>query len=400
LTLPAILSIVTALAFVSLGKQFANSAWELVGQVFIPVSVGLTLTSAQLNISKDGAATSVQLVAFALPLTVSILFLIANTAAVQRLFTSLSRTLALVVLSIFTFGFFVASVQADDRAALAWAIHLIILSAVAFTQPKLRGISPALVAGAVVLSAGFTDLPVIVRAVFPAIFGLLSLLLGKDSKVPVAILVSATSGAWLFLGFNNISADVLRPHAAALSVVTGLVVLVHAWLAKRSEYVALGSGFLALATIFTNNHLDSTKLESLTLPIAVVFLISGLFALRIDAKLSSLLWLGPSCGVALIPSALQAAESLNYSTRFTASLVGATLLLIVGARLRYVGMLTVGSVTVLILARNPLTFLFNAVPPWISFTLSGLLLLLIGARFEHLRKRAGVAKEWITGSLR
>lgn len=400
LTLPAILSIVTALVFVYLGKQFANSAWELVGQVFIPVSVGLTLTSAQLNISKDGAATSVQLVAFALPLTVSILFLIANTTAVQRIFTSLSRTLALVVFSIFTFGFFLASVQADDHAALAWAIHLIILSAFAFIQPKLRGISPALVAAAVVLSAGFTDAPVAFRAVFPAIFGLLSLLLGKDSKVPVAILVSATSGAWLFLGCNNISADVLRPHAVALSVVTGLVVLVHAWLAKRREYVAFGSGFLAIAIIFTDVYLEITKLEAFTLPIAVVFLISGLFALRIDAKLSSLLWLGPSCGVALIPSALQAAESLSYSTRFTASLVAAILLLIVGARLRYVGMLTVGLLTVLILARNPLTFLFNAVQPWISFTLSGLLLLLIGARFEHLRKRAGVAKEWITGSLR
>ena len=63
-------------------------------------------------------------------------------------------------------------------------------------------------------------------------------------------------------------------------------------------------------------------------------------------------------------------------------------------------MLTVGLIAAVILAQNPITLLFNAVQPWIAFTISGLLLLLIGARFESLRNRAGAAKAWITGSLR
>jgi hypothetical protein len=238
-----------------------------------------------------------------------------------------------------------------------------------------------------------------IRVAFPAVFSVLSLRIGRDLKFPVALLISATSGAWLLFFVPGVIDDV-RPYAAGLSALTGLVVLAHAWFGKRTDFVVLGSGFLALSIAFTNSYLEVTNLEAFTLPMATVFLLCGLFALRIDAKLSSLLWLGPSCGVALIPSALQAVESLNYSTRFTVSLAAAILLLIVGARLRYVGMLTVGLLTILILARNPLTFLFSAVQPWISFTLSGLLLLLIGARFEHLRKRAGVAKEWISGSLR
>lgn len=400
LLIPALLSIVTAAVFLFLGKRYANAVWELVGQVFIPVSIGLALTSAELNIASGADETSVQLSALALPMTVSILLLIANASVVQQLFTSLSRTLALVVFSIFAFGFILASVQADDRAALAWSIHLVFLSAFAFSKPKLRGISAALVAGSVVLSAAFAEFPISVRAVFPAIFGLLSLLFRKESKIPLALLVSATSGAWLFLAFNNFPADELRPHAAALSVVTGLVVLAHAWFAKRSEYVAFGSGFLALAIIFTNVYLEITKLEAFTLFIALIFLICGWYAYRINSELSSLLWLGPSCFVALVPSALRATSSLDYSLRFSVSLIAAIALLIVGARLRYVGMLAAGLLAVVILARNPLTFLFNAVQPWISFTLSGVLLLVIGARFEHLRKRAGVAKEWITGSLR
>lgn len=400
LMIPTLLAIITAVVFNFLGKRFANAVWQVLGQVAIPVSVGLTLICIELNITNSSEVASFHLAALALPLTLSILLLVENGVAVQRVFFGLARTLALVTFSIFTFGFVIWASQVDDQVALAWALHLVLLAAFAFSRPKLRAISAPLLAGAVVLSADFSGLPIAGRVAFPVVFSLLSLRVGKESKFPTALLISATSGAWLAFGFTVNSPDELRLYAVGLSALTGLVVIVHAWLAKRSNYVAFGSGFLALAIIFTNAYLDITKLESFTLPIAVVFLGSGLCARRIDSKLSSLLWLAPSCGVALVPSALRATESLNYSMRFNASLVAAILLLIVGARLRYVGMLTVGLIAVVILARNPVTSLFNAVQPWIAFTLSGLLLLVIGARFEYLRNRAGAAKAWITGSLR
>lgn len=397
--IPTLLAIITAVVFLYLGKKFSNTVWELLGQIAIPVSVGLTITSVTLNINKSMGVDDFYLSALALPFTVAILLLVDNGAAVQRTFLSLSRTLSLIIFSGFTF-FYVAFSLKWDHVALAWALHLVVLAVFSYSKPKLRAFSAPLLAGAVALSADFSAMPISARVAFPAVFTLLSLRVGKDLKFPTALLISATSGAWLFFGFAVNSPDELQLYAAGLSVLTGLVVIYHAWLAKRTDFVAIGSGFLALATIFTNVHLDSTKLESFTLPIAAVFLIGGLFAMRIDVKISSLLWLGPSCGVVLIPSALRATESLNYSPRFTASLVAAVLLLVVGARLRYVGMLTVGLIAAVILAQNPITSLFNAVQPWIAFTLSGLLLLLIGARFESLRNRAGAAKAWITGSLR
>ena len=399
LVIPTLLAIITAVVFSFLGKRFANTVWELLGQIAIPVSVGLTMSSVALTIDKSIGVNDFYLSALALPFTVAILLLVDNGAAVQRTFSSLSRTLSLVVFSGFTFFYVVFSLK-WDYVALAWALHLVVLAVFSYSKPRLRAFSAPLLAGSVALSAGFSGMPIAERLAFPALFTLLSLRVGKDFKFPTALLISATSGAWLFFGFAVNSPDELQLYAAGLSVLTGLVVMYHAWLAKRTDFVAIGSGFLALATIFTNVNLDSTKLEAFTLPIAAVFLIGGLFAMRIDAKISSLLWLGPSCGVVLIPSALRATESLNYSPRFNASLVAAILLLVVGARLRYVGMLTVGLIASIILAQNPLTSLFNAVEPWIAFTVSGILLLLIGARFEYLRQRAGAAKAWVTGSLR
>jgi prolipoprotein diacylglyceryltransferase len=176
--------------------------------------------------------------------------------------------------------------------------------------------------------------------------------------------------------------------------------MVHAWLGKREDYVLFGAAFLALAISLIYAYLEVTNLESLTLPIAAAFLMSGVLAFRIKPSMSSLLWLGPSFAVVLLPSALRANESLTYSTRFSATLVAAIALLILGARLGYAGMVIVGFVTVLILVQHPLASLFQAVHPWISFTVSGLLLLVIGARFEYLRTRAGVAKAWLTDSLR
>jgi len=398
--IPTLLSILTAVLFLALGKRFANAIWGVVGQVFIPVSAGMILTTVELNISQSTPLTSVYLAALALPLTVLILMLVENNVAMRRAFTDFSRTIALVITSLFTAGFVGHSIQLDYQAPLAWSLHLVLLAAFAFTQPRIRALSVPLLAGAVALSAGFADLPIGARVAFPVLLCLLSLRLGKEAKFPAALLISATSAAWLAVAFTLSSEAELPLYAAGLSAVTGLVVMVHAWLGKREDYVLFGAAFLALAISLIYAYLEVTNLESLTLPIAAAFLMSGVLAFRIKPSLSSLVWLGPSFAVVLLPSALRATESLTYSTRFSATLVAAIALLILGARLGYAGMVIVGFVTVLILVQHPLASLFQAVHPWISFTLSGLLLLVIGARFEYLRTRAGVAKAWLTDSLR
>jgi len=398
--IPALASVLTALVFVYLGRHYANEIWQSVGSLFIPVSIGLVLISAELNIAQSTEVSSVLWATLALPLSVSILMLLDGTGVTQRMFRGVSHTLALVVFSLLDFGFLATSLQADKRAALAWAIHLVVLAGYSYRQAKIRALSPALVAGAVALSAGFVDLPVTVRLAFPILFSVISLSTDKTSRIQPVLITSATSAVWLALGFAQVKQTEFLPYAIAIAVVTGAVCLVHAWTMKRSEFVAFGAAFLALAINFANIHWNITLLESFTLPIAAVFLASGLFAYRINSAWSSMYWLAPGCAVSVLPSAVRACESLEYSTRFTLSLIAAILLLVVGARLRYLGMLATGLVAAIILSRLPLGVLFSAVQPWILFTLSGLLLLVLGARFEYLRKRAGAAKAWIAGSLR
>jgi len=398
--MPAVLSALTAVVFIYVGKKLTNTIWENVGHLFLPVSVGLILTSVELNIAESTEVTSFYWAALALPLSVSILLLLDNSTSAQRVFAGTSRTVALLVLALFTSGFVAASLQADKRAALAWALHLVLLAVYSAILPRVRGLSVVLVAAAAALSAGFVDFPIAVRVAFPALFAVVSLRTGKDSKVQPVSIISATSGAWLVLGLAQANESVVLPFAIGLSVLTGLVAMAHAWMTKRSELVPFGAAFLALSIIFSNSNSDVTELEAFTLPIAAVLLVSGMLAQRINSTLSSLLWLGPSCAVAVVPSALRAAESLDYSTRFTLSLCAALVLLVAGALLRYVGMLATGLAAVVILSRLPLAMLFSAVQPWISFTVSGVLLLVLGARFEYLRTRAGMAKAWIAGSLR
>lgn len=506
LILPAMLAVLTAVVFNSFGRRFSNAIWNIVGQVFVPTSIGLVLTSLTLNISESSDVTSTQLAVLALPLTIGVVFLVGNSAMIQRAFFGVARSIAIVVLLLFATGFATAAFAADDRAALVWAIHLIaltfiawrtrgsefiapytmvfaipllvfyfasatqmspatyslsalpltllllalieypaqlqrlvpeksrsllvvialllvlnfvqeaflisdsayyawaihfvVLAGCAWRRTKLRGLVPGLVAVSVALSAGFTDLPMSVRVALPVLLCLLSLRVVPESKMPTSFLISATSGIWILLSFAATTAVEARPYAALLSALTGLVLLIQAWRTKQIQSSILGSVFLAAAVVFTNVHLDVSTLDFTTLPIALAFLLSGLIAHTIDSKQSSFLWLAPSCAVAFLPSALRSSETLDYSTRFFVTLIATLALLIFGARLRYVGMLAVGLVSVLILARNPVLHLFDAVEPWIVFTLSGLLLLVVGARFEFLRKRAGVAKEWLTGSLR
>ena len=398
--IPALVSVLTALVFVFIGKRFANEIWHTVGTLFIPISIGLVLISAELNIAESTEVSSVLWAALALPLSVSILMLLDGTGVTKRMFTGVSHTLALVVFSLLDFGFLGASLQVDKRAALAWATHLVVLAGYSYLHANIRALTAPLVAAAVALSAGFVDLPVVVRLAFPILLSLISLRTNKNARIQPVLIISATSAVWLMLGFAQVKQAEFLPCAIALAVVTGAVVMIHAWTLKRSEYVPLGAIFLALAIIFANMHLNITFLEAFTFPIAALFLISGLFAHRINSGWSSMYWLAPGCSVAVLPSTVRAAESLEYSTRFTLSLIASILLLIVGARLRYLGMLATGLVAAVLSSRLPLGMLFSAVQPWILFTLSGVLLLLLGARFEHLRKRAGAAKAWIAGSLR
>lgn len=516
LTIPAAYSVITALLFSFAGRRFKNMVWAFIGFLAIPVSLGLVLTSAALNINESANISSTQLVGLALPLTVG-LNLLANDSVVSRFeINGVQRLISLIVLSAFSIGFFVTSFVNDSKAGLAWAvhfgfltifatfrkgseflapftgavvlglsieyaltsyelsawvfsatmlplsilqlfvfvesgfnrrffpgkskliftifnlsivfhylaqsfanptnsqqslnsdptafyawaIHLAILIAIAVRLERARFLAPFLIAGIGILTAGFTDIPVWMRLLAPLALIGFSLRTQKLSPFVIPVLLTLISTFWIVGAFVTGKADTVRYPSIVLSALAGLAVLYLAKKQAQAAFVFFAAPLLIVSVVLANQLFAGHSVERLTIPCGIVLVICGAVAFSIDGNIPSLVWLAPGSAIATIPSILKSTVEQEYSLRFILSISVAVALLIIGARLRFLGALVVGLIIIVVAVRNPLLFVFDTVPTWVTFTASGLLLILIGARFEHLRKRAGSAKEWVVGALR
>ncbi len=349
-----------------------------------------------------------------LPLSLVQVYLLAHWENTSKFFPSKSKLIYSIVNLSVVFhyaagSFYHAFDSANiDRSTLidpdpfyAWAVHVAIVLGVCLILKWANFLVPFLVAVIAVLAAGFTDLPIWVRALAPLVLSGLSIRQQQHSvRYRAPILTSLVSTFWILVAFATAEHNIVRYPSIAVSAVTGFVILILASKHLQAPYVLFAAPMLVASIVLLNQQLGSNLLERLTVPIGVALLICGALAFSIDKTIASLAWLAPGSGIGIIPSIVKATFEQDYSLRFIASVSVAVILLVVGARLRFLGALVIGLAVIVIAVRNPLVFVFNAVPNWLTFTVSGLLLLLVGARFEHLRKRAGTAKEWLVGTLR
>ena len=142
-----------------------------------------------------------------------------------------------------------------------------------------------------------------------------------------------------------------------------------------------GSLLLVVATWVRLADQDVTVVEAYTLPSAIVLCILGARQMWRSPRSSSLRALMPGLTLALLPSLLRTLPEPT-STRALLLGFGALVVLLVGARLRWIAPLLAGGAVVLVLAVFNIAPYAAALPRWVLFGTVGALLLLLGITWE------------------
>lgn len=156
--------------------------------------------------------------------------------------------------------------------------------------------------------------------------------------------------------------------------------------------VRLGAASALVGYLLAVVELDTTVLERFTVPLGLVLVAFGLWALLsrprpTEEPLGSVRCLLPGLVVALGPSTVHAVLAPDGVRPVVVALV-ATALVIGGALLRWQAPLLVGLVAVLPVAVVQALPLVTALPQWVYLAAAGVLALVLGVTFERQRQRA------------
>lgn len=220
-------------------------------------------------------------------------------------------------------------------------------------------------------------------------------LAGSRRTGPAEVLGSTT---WLVatlaaLAAAQSTAAPAVPTAAVLAV-AGLTAAAYALLPGRGDLAVLASLLCsgAIWTVLVDRGVSTV--EAYTLPLAVLLGVVGLVRLRRDPAASSWLTVGPLLAVGLLPSAVVSTDDPALLRPLLVLGVGAAVLLLGMAR-RWQAPLVVGALALVVVAVSQLAPWAVGLPRWLSFGSIGLLLLVLGARYEQRRRDARSALAWV-----
>ncbi len=392
----------TTVVLIAAGRLASQPVWRVAGVVLIPVTAGLALAWVTTSLGATLPASIPTLIGGLPLLAAGLLILQARipvTPVWQRLLLgSLLLTLGIV--------FVLASEWTEQVTWLTWAIAIAVVAALAWSSSITRGAAPAILGVAFGVAAGIAWPSVWVStALVGAVIAVGVLVRADGTRDTVTIMTALIAGVlWLPVTIGwHVEEDLRWPIAVVLAA-SSLSLLISAWRA-HVLWRLLTSAVLAIPTlvivisIITDDWLENYRLEVYTLPIALVLLGFGLIVHRWYPPLTSAAWLLPAIAVALLPSSVASLSDI-LQPRFYACIGIAVALIVVGAITRLIGMLAPAAVAIVILAVQPIGYLAQVVPPWILYTIGGLLLVVMGARFEQVRRDAGRASRWMQGHLR
>jgi len=276
------------------------------------------------------------------------------------------------------------------------AVGLFVLGVVAVVQERdnassaLAAMCIAMLGGSVAVVGGINDwewstIGVALGVLYALIYAVSLVALGNGRLVRLGLAVQASAAAGFFVGLaqqdDAASTSLMLAVASALALASAL--------RRRDLAYWAGTAVLGLASLWAALVDQSIgMIQAYTVPVAIVLLVFGHLVQR-DANASS--WSRYGFGViALVGPALYEAlvtEQLGYLGWATAVALGA---LLVGVALRYQAPLTVGAVGLLAVAVRLLGPYADEIPRWLVLGVPGLLLILVGATWEH--RRADVNK--------
>ncbi len=262
-----------------------------------------------------------------------------------------------------------------NRAASGWAAVTGVGAVAAATAPSGLAVTAYAVAGAVTVL-------VAVSWARPR----LELVLGRVAVV--AALVATGLAALAAPGAAGL------PPLALVLAGLGLVALAYGTRPGRGRISWVG---VLLCSAGNTVHLwagEVTVVEAYSLPLATLALVVGLVRLRRQPGSPSWLTVGPAVSAALLPSAFATVGDAS-STRPLLVLVAAAVVMVVGLRLRWQAPFLSGALALCVVAVAQLAPYAVGVPRWASFGTVGLVLLVLGLRYEQRRRDATTAVHWV-----
>jgi hypothetical protein len=267
-----------------------------------------------------------------------------------------------------------ASLAGEARTVGALAALATVAAVVALVSAPLR---PAAQAVAVLTSGGYAAAQGL-AAGLPAHGAAFAVLAAAAvgtalGRVPAEIAAAGTGAAALAMAADD-------PAWLSCALATaGVIATAAALRPSRRDAVYAGSALLALAWWVRLGASGVTVPEAYTAPVSLALLVVG--HLR-RPKLSSWAAYGPALAGTLVPS-LFASWSGDGAVRPALLAVGATAIVLAGARFRLQAPLALGGATLLLDALRYLAPLLQDLPGWIPITVVGLLLVAVGATYER-----------------
>ena len=213
----------------------------------------------------------------------------------------------------------------------------------------------------------------------------------------VTLLVSAAAAVVLPLGTSGIGEDV-----RAVTVVLMLWGLTVALRGRPALTAIAGTGAAAmtwyqLVSVVGGRYPDA-PLELYTWPGAVALAVVTALTLRARSRpVSTMLSMAPTISVALLPTALLAWSTGEAGWRVWVCLIAAGGLLVAGVAEKWAGVVYPSLLAIAVVLVPVLTRLAQDLPAYVPLSIVGVLLLIIGARLEAVRRHGRELTHW--GSL-
>lgn len=189
------------------------------------------------------------------------------------------------------------------------------------------------------------------------------------------------------------SLDGAVPLAMVLAA-SGLAALAYAVLPGRGIVSVAGVLGCSGATWVLSADAGVTVVEAYSLPLAALATVVGAARLLREPGASSWAVAGPALAAALVPSALATIDDPDLLRPLLVLGVG-SVVVTVGVLVRWQAPLVVGTAALLVVAVSQLAPYAIGMPRYLSLGTVGLVLLLLGARYEQRRREARQAAGWV-----
>jgi hypothetical protein len=166
---------------------------------------------------------------------------------------------------------------------------------------------------------------------------------------------------------------------------------------RRSAASLAWFGVLALEVAYLLEFEEVPFFEVPTLILAAMLLFAGLIQKRAGEQ-RSLVVFGPALTAALLPTSMLAWDDVWSRTaliRFAVIMLVGVVCLLLGVRLRLLGLVLPSAVAVSIAATAQLWATLDTLPRWLALALAGVALIVMGARIEWVRSQGARTSHWL-----